>query len=91
MRDVVERAFDRTSDGGRHTPLVSSRLHDFGFRGCTCVEQSVVGGCAHLLSFVGTDTLSAAFYAQVRVTYSLAPFLLDKDSDHTLDAGALRA
>jgi nicotinic acid phosphoribosyltransferase len=44
--------------------LTISRLHDFGFRGCTCLEQSVIGGCAHLLNFNGTDTLSAAFYAQ---------------------------
>jgi nicotinic acid phosphoribosyltransferase len=28
------------------------------------VEQSVVGGAAHLLSFDGTDTMSAAFYVQ---------------------------
>jgi hypothetical protein len=28
------------------------------------VEQSVLGGCAHLLNFDGTDTMSAAFYAQ---------------------------
>ncbi|KAJ9525932.1 hypothetical protein QJQ45_009410 [Haematococcus lacustris] len=63
-RDVVEGSFRRTSDAGSDSPLVASRLHDFGFRGCTSVEQSVIGGCAHLLSFVGTDTLSAAYYAQ---------------------------
>ncbi len=33
-------------------------------RGCTCVEQSVLGGVAHLLNFDGTDTLSAAYYVQ---------------------------
>jgi len=44
--------------------LLGSRLHDFGFRGCTCVEQSILGGCAHLLNFDGTDTMSAAYYAQ---------------------------
>jgi len=43
---------------------LESRLHDFGFRGCTCVEQSVLGGCAHLLNFGGSDTISAAYYAQ---------------------------
>ncbi len=37
-------------------------------RGCTSVEQSVLGGCAHLLSFVGSDTMSAAYYAQVGLT-----------------------
>ena len=26
---------------------------DFGFRGCTSTEQSVIGGCAHLLNFTG--------------------------------------
>jgi len=49
---------------GRDHPLIPSRLHDFGMRGCTCVEQAVLGGCAHLLSFDGTDTLPAAYYAQ---------------------------
>jgi nicotinamide phosphoribosyltransferase len=44
--------------------LLESRLHDFGFRGCTCVEQSILGGSAHLLNFRGTDTMSAAYYAQ---------------------------
>lgn len=38
---------------------------DFGFRGCTSVEQSILGGSAHLLSFVGSDTMSAAYYVQV--------------------------
>jgi hypothetical protein len=61
----VEAAFEATSDGGASSPLVPSRLHDFGFRGCTSVEQSVIGGCAHLLSFTGSDTMSAAYYAQV--------------------------
>ena len=40
-------------EGGASSPLLSSRLHDFGFRGCTCVEQSVLGGVAHLLNFTG--------------------------------------
>ncbi|KAG2442447.1 hypothetical protein HXX76_002533 [Chlamydomonas incerta] len=66
-RDVVEASFGRTSDGGAGSPLVQSKLHDFGFRGCTGVEQSIIGGCAHLLSFTGSDTMSAAFYAQFKL------------------------
>lgn len=34
-------------------------------RGCCTVEQTVLGGTAHLLNFDGSDTLSAAYYAQV--------------------------
>lgn len=63
-KDVIEAAFERSVDGGKASPLVGSRLHDFGMRGCTCVEQSVLGGVAHLLNFDGTDTMPAAFYAQ---------------------------
>ena len=62
-RQIVEDGFDRSVDDDRKF-LVPSRLHDFGFRGCTCAEQSVIGGCAHLLSFEGSDTMSAAYYAQ---------------------------
>lgn len=53
-------AGDADARGGVRAP------QDFGFRGCTSVEQSIIGGCAHLLSFVGSDTMSAAYYAQVR-------------------------
>ncbi|KAL3163136.1 hypothetical protein ABBQ32_009548 [Trebouxia sp. C0010 RCD-2024] len=63
-KDRIEAAFERSVEGGVGSPLLGSRLHDFGFRGCTCVEQSVLGGVAHLLNFDGSDTLSAAYYAQ---------------------------
>jgi nicotinamide phosphoribosyltransferase len=63
-RDGIEHSFLQSCDDGIDSPLVQSRLHDFGMRGCTCTEQSIVGGCAHLLSFDGTDTMPAAFYAQ---------------------------
>ncbi|KAJ3144657.1 hypothetical protein HDU89_008103 [Geranomyces variabilis] len=65
-RTHIEAAYDRTVDDDARGTL-ASRLHDFGFRGCTSVEQSVVGGCAHLLNFDGTDTLSAAYYAQFKL------------------------
>jgi nicotinamide phosphoribosyltransferase len=35
------------------------KLHDFAFRGVTCPEQAAIGGAAHLLSFLGTDTFIA--------------------------------
>ncbi|KAI9216931.1 nicotinate phosphoribosyltransferase family-domain-containing protein [Blastocladiella britannica] len=67
-KHAIAGAFIKTVEGadpvtGAH-PILNSRLHDFGFRGCTSVEQSVIGGVAHLLNFDGSDTLSACFYAQ---------------------------
>lgn len=63
-RDVIEAAFERGADAGAASALVPSRLHDFGMRGCCTGEQAVIGGCAHLLSFDGSDTMPAAFHAQ---------------------------
>ena len=34
-------------------------LHDFGYRGATSTESSMLSGSAHLLSFSGTDTIPA--------------------------------
>ena len=34
-------------------------LHDFGYRGATSTESSMLCGSAHLLSFSGTDTIPA--------------------------------
>lgn len=35
------------------------KLHDFGFRGVSSVESAAIGGAAHLVNFLGTDTVAA--------------------------------
>jgi len=35
------------------------KLHDFGARGVSSFESSEIGGAAHLVNFMGTDTVSA--------------------------------
>jgi nicotinic acid phosphoribosyltransferase len=62
-RTLIERFFQTTVDAENFWKL-DSRLHDFGYRGCTSQEQAVIGGVAHLLNFGGSDTMSAAYYAQ---------------------------
>lgn len=62
-RTAIEEAFAQSVDADAYWKL-ESRLHDFGFRGTTCVEQAMIGGAAHLLNFRGSDTVVAAAYAQ---------------------------
>jgi len=62
-KDYIEEAFHKSVDESNFW-LLESRLHDFGFRGCTSVEQSILGGSAHLLNFSGSDTMSACYYIQ---------------------------
>lgn len=39
------------------------KLHDFGFRGVSSYETSAIGGSAHLVNFMGTDTVSGIILA----------------------------
>lgn len=54
-RKLILRYLEETGDPG----IVDFKLHDFGFRGSTSVESAGIGGTAHLVSFKGTDTLTA--------------------------------
>lgn len=45
-----------TCDNNNH---VNFQLHDFGARACTTTEAAAIGGLAHLVNFLGTDTLPA--------------------------------
>lgn len=44
---------------GENTGFVAWQGHDFSFRGMSGIEDAVLSGAAHLLSFAGTDTIPA--------------------------------
>jgi nicotinamide phosphoribosyltransferase len=43
---------------------IAFKLHDFGARGVSSLESAALGGMAHLVNFMGTDTLSALMAAR---------------------------
>lgn len=43
--------------------VIPFRLHDFGARGVSSYESAAIGGLAHLVNFLGTDTVAALTYA----------------------------
>jgi nicotinamide phosphoribosyltransferase len=52
------------------------KLHDFGARGVSSLESATLGGMAHLVNFMGTDTLSAllgarAYYGEPMAGHSI--------------------
>jgi|GEM_PF-226369 len=75
---LIEKAFVKSvdnvtpSDQTVFRKVLNGALHDFGFRGCTCMEQSVIGGSAHLLSFTGSDTMSACYHVQYHLNGGVA-------------------
>src|SRR5260370_1014986 len=55
IKQILGKALVRTGDPS----LLPFKLHDFGFRGVSSKESAAIGGAAHLLNFLGTDTLAA--------------------------------
>jgi nicotinamide phosphoribosyltransferase len=55
MRAIIRRYLEETGD----VSLIDFKLHDFGYRGSTSDESAAIGGAAHLVNFLGTDTLVA--------------------------------
>lgn len=45
-----------TCDDDSHVPF---QVHDFGYRGCSSEETAALSGSAHLVNFLGTDTVPA--------------------------------
>ncbi|MCU0469372.1 MAG: nicotinate phosphoribosyltransferase [Arcicella sp.] len=43
---------------------IDFKLHDFGFRGVSSVQSAGIGGAAHLVNFMGTDTVAALTFIQ---------------------------
>jgi nicotinamide phosphoribosyltransferase len=43
--------------------LIDFKLHDFGARGVSSLESAALGGMAHLINFMGTDTVSGIMAA----------------------------
>lgn len=53
MKKVIGKGLVETGD----LAGLPFKLHDFGFRGVSSVESAKLGGAAHLVNFMGTDTL----------------------------------
>ncbi|MFC4426233.1 nicotinate phosphoribosyltransferase [Deinococcus navajonensis] len=57
IRAIIARALEQTSD--RAAEELPFKLHDFGSRGVSSRESAGLGGLAHLVNFMGSDTLEA--------------------------------
>lgn len=56
LQKLVKKFSDETCDNDGHLPY---QVHDFGYRGCSSEETAALSGSAHLVNFLGTDTVLA--------------------------------
>lgn len=71
LRQVVRRYLAQTSDDPAQLPF---KVHDFGARGVSSAESSAIGGAAHLVSFMGSDTVLGVAAANAFYRSSMAAF-----------------
>ena len=60
IRKVILDYLEKTGDPS----LIDFKLHDFGARGVSSFESAGLGGAAHLINFMGSDTITGVLYAR---------------------------
>ncbi len=80
-RCIIEGFMKDTCDSLAGLPF---KLHDFGARGASSEESSALGGMGHLLSFQGTDNLSAIMAARRYYGADMAGFSIPAAEHSTI-------
>lgn len=55
IKKIIAKYLELTGDPGG----LPFKLHDFGYRGVSSLETAALAGAAHLVNFMGTDTMAA--------------------------------
>ncbi|MEQ3637314.1 nicotinate phosphoribosyltransferase [Alcanivorax sp.] len=80
-RDVITRYMEETAESLDGLPF---KLHDFGARGASSEEAAALGGAAHLVNFMGTDTLSGIMAARRYYNADMAGFSIPAAEHSTI-------
>lgn len=65
---------------------IGFKLHDFGGRGVSSSESAMLGGMAHLVNFMGTDTVEALIGARRYYGENMAGFSIPASEHSTMTA-----
>lgn len=69
-KKIILKYLNKTGDPNS----IDFKLHDFGFRGVSSFESAGLGGMAHLVNFMGTDTIASLLYARKYYDADIAGF-----------------
>lgn len=60
-KQIIRKALEKSSDNTE--AQLPFKLHDFGARGVSSLESAGIGGAAHLVNFMGSDTATGVLFA----------------------------
>lgn len=76
IADYLEKSGDPTT--------INFKLHDFGARGVSSLESAGIGGAAHLVNFMGSDTITGVLFAREYYNAEIAGFSIPAAEHSTI-------
>lgn len=80
IKQLIKQFLEQTGDPS----LINFKLHDFGARGVSSQESAALGGMAHLVNFMGTDTISGLLAAREYYDAGIAGFSIPAAEHSTI-------
>jgi nicotinamide phosphoribosyltransferase len=84
LKQIIYEALDKTADDP--AAEINFKLHDFGARGVSSNESAEVGGMAHLVNFMGSDTVAGIRYANHYYQHPMAAYSIPAAEHSTITA-----
>ncbi|MDH5324876.1 MAG: nicotinate phosphoribosyltransferase [Gammaproteobacteria bacterium] len=83
VKQVIKSYLEKTADNLDGLPF---KLHDFGARGASSNESAAIGAAAHLVNFLGTDTVSGVLAAKRYYNEPMAGYSIPAAEHSTMTA-----
>lgn len=81
-KKLIWEALKKSSDNP--TGEIGFKLHDFGARGVSSSESAAIGGAAHLVNFLGSDTVEGVLCAREYYNENMAGFSIPAAEHSTM-------
>ena len=80
IKNLITHYLEKSGDPS----TIGFKLHDFGSRGVSSMESAGLGTAAHLVNFMGTDTLTGILYAREYYNAGIAGFSIPAAEHSTI-------
>lgn len=84
IRSMILDALERSADEPERE--IDFKLHDFGSRGVSSRETAALGGAAHLVNFLGSDTVMGVLLANQYYDCGMAGYSIPASEHSTITA-----
>ncbi len=82
IKRLISSYLEKSSDSPKDE--ISFKLHDFGSRGVSSQESAGIGGAAHLVNFLGSDTVAGVRFANYYYNEAMAAFSIPAAEHSTM-------